>query len=143
MPAYHSTIEHTVQLTHEWVKQVDELVGWDDPNRSFRLMRSTLHALRDFLPIDEVAQLGAQLPLLIKGFYYDGWNPSATPVKHRNKADFIALFGKDFTTDPLGEPENAIGSVFKALNSRISRGEVEDVRGALREQVRNLWPDPA
>lgn len=137
---YRSSIDHTVQLTHEWVKQIDDEIGWDDTNRSYRLMRATLRSLRDILPLDEAVQFGAQLPLLVKGLYYDGWNPSATPVKGRNKADFIAMVGKDFTTDPLGEPEAAIGAVFSVLNSRISPGEIEDVRGALRRHLRDLWP---
>ncbi len=139
---YRSTIDHTVQLTHEWVNQIDDEIGWNDSNRSFRLMRATLRAIRDVLPLNEAVQFGAQLPLLVKGLYYEGWNPSATPLKDRDKADFVAHVGEDFKTDPLGEPESSIGSVLSVLNSRISKGEIEDVRGSLRHHLRELWPSP-
>jgi uncharacterized protein (DUF2267 family) len=43
-------------------------------------LRATLHALRDRLIIDEVAQLSAQLPMLIRGLYYKGWDPTKTAL---------------------------------------------------------------
>lgn len=141
-PSYRTTLNHTVQLTQEWVNQIDSEVGWNDPDRSYHLMRATLRALRDMLPVDEAAQLGAQLPLLIKGLYYEGWNPSATPVKDRDRADFVSRISREFGTDPLAEPEAAICAVFSVLNSRVSAGEIEDVRGALRKHLRELWPSP-
>ncbi len=41
------------------------------------------------LTIDEVAQLGAQLPMLVRGIYYEGWDPSNKPLRGRHKRDFM------------------------------------------------------
>jgi uncharacterized protein (DUF2267 family) len=78
-PSYMSTMDHTMQVTNEWVHQLDELVPWDDSNKSFRLLRATLQTVRDQLGVEEAAQLAAQLPLFLRGVYYDGWDPSRTP----------------------------------------------------------------
>ncbi|MEH6724818.1 MAG: DUF2267 domain-containing protein [Hyphomicrobiales bacterium] len=142
-PAYHNTIRLTVQATKEWALQVDEEAGWGDEHRSFQLLRSTLHALRDLLSVDEAAQLSAQLPLLIRGLFFEGWNPSEPTAEHRSKDWFVARITHDFKTSPLPDPEAAITAVFRVLNARISAGEVADIRSALRPQLRDIWPAPA
>ncbi len=142
-PAYHNTIRLTVQATKEWAQQVDHEAGWDDEHRAFQLLRSTLHGLRDLLSVDEAAQLSAQLPILIRGLFFEGWNPSEPTAEHRSKEWFVARVTNDFKTDPLENPEAAITAVFRVLNARISAGEVEDIRAALRPQLRDIWPTPA
>jgi len=84
------SIDHTVQLTHIWINDLDTRLGWDNKHRSYRLLRTVLQAVRDWLPINEAVDLGAQLPALLRGVYYERWRPATTPVKQRSKADFIA-----------------------------------------------------
>ena len=56
------SIDHTVQLTHIWINDLDARLGWENKHRSYRLLRSVLQTLRDWLRIEETAGLGAQLP---------------------------------------------------------------------------------
>jgi uncharacterized protein (DUF2267 family) len=65
--SYRSTMDHTMQVTNEWVHQLDELVPWDDSNKSFRLLRATLQTVRDLLGVEETSQFAAQLPLFLRG----------------------------------------------------------------------------
>lgn len=64
-------IDRTVQLTHSWIKDLDKRLGWENKHRSYRLLRSVLHAVRDWLPVNEAAGFGAQLPELLRGIYYE------------------------------------------------------------------------
>ena len=139
---YKSTIEHTIQLTNEWVHQIDELMPWDDSNKSFRLLRAVLQTVRDMLGVEEAAQLSAQLPLFIRGVYFEGWNPSVTPSPLREKPDFVARIVESFAPDMLDDPETLIGHVLSVLNTRVSGGEMRDVRDAMRKSVRDIWPEP-
>lgn len=139
---YKSTIEHTIQLTNEWVHQIDELMPWDDSNKSFRLLRAVLHTVRDMLGVEEAAQLSAQLPLFIRGVYFEGWNPSVTPSPLREKPDFVARIVESFAPDMLDDPETLISHVLSVLNTRVSGGEMRDVREAMRKSVRDIWPEP-
>jgi uncharacterized protein (DUF2267 family) len=98
-----------------------------------------LHALRDRLTIEEVAQFAAQLPMLMRGFYYEGWDPSGKPLKQRHKDEFLARIAQELTPNGL-DPEQIARAVFQVLANRISEGEIEDVEHVLPEDIRDLWP---
>ena len=139
---YKSTIDHTIQVTHEWVHQIDELMSWDDSNKSFRLLRAILQTVRDMIGVEEAAQLSAQLPLLLRGVYFEGWDPTKTPATLREKTDFLARIADGFAPDKLDQPEAAVNAVLSVLNTRISAGEIRDVRNSMRKSVRDIWPEP-
>ena len=139
---YQSTINHTVQLTHEWVHQIDEMMPWDDSNKTFRLLRAVLHTLRDMTGVEETAQFSAQLPLLLRGIYFEGWDPTATPAPLREKPDFLARVIDGFAPDRLDQPEAAVIAVLGMINTRISAGEIRDIRSGMRKSVRDIWPEP-
>jgi uncharacterized protein (DUF2267 family) len=61
--------DKTVHTTNAWLKEIMEATGLDR-RRAYRALAAVLHALRDRLTVDEVAQLGAQLPILVRGLYY-------------------------------------------------------------------------
>jgi len=143
MTAHLQTIDHTVQLTREWVHELSKLLDWNDEQRAWRMLRVTLQALRDWLNVNEAAQLGAQLPLLVRGLYYEGWQPAKTPVAERGKERFLARVQAAFEPDSIDDPEEAVCNVFRLLNNRISAGEISDVRQRLPKNLRELWPEKA
>jgi uncharacterized protein (DUF2267 family) len=65
----------TLHKTHQWLNELMLMMDSQDRRRAYLAMRATFHALRDRLTVGEVAQLGAQLPMLVRGFYYEGWDP--------------------------------------------------------------------
>ena len=134
------SIDHTVQLTHIWINDLDARLGWENKHRSYRLLRTVLLAVRDWLPVNEAAGFGAQLPELIRGIYYEHWRPAATPVKQRHRADFVARIDSAFKTDPLLFTADAITAVFELLSEKVAAGEIEKVRHALPADIRALWP---
>jgi len=136
------SLEHTVQLTHIWINELDDRLEWNNKARSYRLLKSVLHALRDCLQVNEAVDLGAQLPGLLRGAYYEQWRPGAAPAKKRSVEDFLTHVSESFKRDPLPEPAKAVMAVFQLLTKKISEGEIEDVRRCLPEEVRNIWPEP-
>jgi uncharacterized protein (DUF2267 family) len=134
------TLDHTVQLTHKWINELDGQLDWKDRARSYRLLKAVLHALRDTLQVNEAVDLGAQLPVLLRGAYYEQWRPAATPVKDRSIEGFLARVNESFRRDPLASAPAAVMAVFQLLAKKISEGEMEDVRRSLPEQVRSIWP---
>jgi uncharacterized protein (DUF2267 family) len=133
------SIDHTVQLTHGWINELDAMLGWNDKARSYRLLRSVLQALRDWLPVNESADFAAQLPNLLRGVYYEHWRPATTPVKQRSKADFLARVDHAFVGDPIAYTAEAVSIAFQFLSTKIAAGEIADVRHALPADVRALW----
>jgi uncharacterized protein (DUF2267 family) len=133
-------IDHAVQQAHIWINDVEKRMDWNNKPRAYRLLKSVLHALRDHLQVTEAADLGAQLPTLIRGVYYDQWRPSTTPLKDRHLESFLATIDRSFATDPLDDTAEAAATVFSLLTDRISAGEIADVRQSLPAQLRALWP---
>lgn len=132
-------IDESAQQANIWINAVNAATGWDHKPRAYRLLRAVLHTLRDHLGVDEAAQLAAQMPALIRGIYYDGWNPSKTPVKIRTREAFIDRVQVDFATDPLGDAPAAIAAVIAVMRDHISPGEMEDVENGFTDQVRDLF----
>jgi uncharacterized protein (DUF2267 family) len=135
-------LQHTVQLTHIWINELDERLGWNNKPRAYRLLKAVLHAVRDWLQHEEAADFAAQLPTLLRGAYYEQWRPADTPVKRRKRADFLARIDDAFAGDPLPDTARAVSTVFDVVSEKISIGEVEDVRRDLPEEVRSLWSLP-
>jgi uncharacterized protein (DUF2267 family) len=134
------SIDHTVQLTHMWINDLDARLGWDNKHRSYRLLRIVLQAIRDWLKVEEAAKFGAQLPELLRGVYYEQWQPAKTPVKKRRKVDFIARVDHAFEAGSLVFTSEAISTVFQFLSDKITPGEIEHVHHALPADIRALWP---
>ena len=132
-------IDESVQQANIWINDVDAATGWEHKQRAYRLLRAVLHTLRDHLDVDEAAQLAAQMPALIRGIYYDGWNPSKTPVKLRSQKAFIERVQGDFETDPMGDAPQAIAAVMKVMRAHVSPGEMEDVENGFTDEVRELF----
>jgi uncharacterized protein (DUF2267 family) len=134
--------DSTLQQTNGWLKAIMEEMHWEDRRRAYLALRGTLHALRDYLIVDEGAQLAAQLPLLVRGIYYEGWKPSKVPATNRNRDDFLGRIKKEFErADPQVDPVRVVHAVLRVLTERVSAGEVEEVRDVLPKDVRALWPD--
>src|SRR5687767_2291216 len=85
-----------VQQANLWLKQVAEELHTDNRREAYLALRGTLHALRDNLVIDEAADLAAQLPMLVRGVFYEGWDPSKTPVRDRSRDAFVERVGRAF-----------------------------------------------
>jgi len=134
-----TAIDHAPQVVAEWLNLLQDDLGWPDRGRAYLLLRETLHAIRDFLTVAEAADLSAQLPLLIRGIFFDGWVPSRTPAKLRSVEDFLDRVTKAFSNDPLVEPDVAVASVFAVLRRQISPGEYRQVAWAMRKPLRDLW----
>jgi uncharacterized protein (DUF2267 family) len=135
-------IDHAVQQAHIWINELEKRMGWENKPRAYRLLKAVLHALRDHLPVNEAADLGAQLPTLIRGVYYDQWRPATTPIKDRHLDSFLATIDKSFRPDPMDDTAGAVTAVFALLSTKVSAGEIADVRQSLPAELRALWPAP-
>jgi uncharacterized protein (DUF2267 family) len=128
-------------------RAIGNQLGDDNRRHAYLALRGTFHAVHDFLPTEDSADLSAQLPMLVQGIYFEDWNPTNTPEKDRSRESFLgrtehalewALWNEDHWIDT----KKAARAVMRVLSDRISSGEVEQVRHVLPEPVRELWPEP-
>jgi uncharacterized protein (DUF2267 family) len=138
-----SSFDSTVIKTKNWLKHLQEHLHLDDEEQAYVTLRAVLHALRDRLSPDMAAKLGSQMPMLVRGIYYEGWHPGNKPLKIRDQQEFL-----DHVTQSLGRnmvpklsnPIRLTEAVFKLLDSQLTEGEIESVKRTLPQQVRKLWP---
>ncbi len=135
-------IDVTVQKTYEWINECRERLDWSSDRDALRLLRSTLHQIRDRVHVNEAAQFSAQLPVLIRGMFFEGWQPHLAPLPDRRAADLINAIEHHVGDMVEYRGQQDIVTVFKLLNSRISEGEINDIRANLPEDIRAFWPKP-
>jgi uncharacterized protein (DUF2267 family) len=128
-----------LQEANIWVKEIGEEFG-GDTQRAYHALRATLHALRNRITLGEAAQLGDQLPTLVKGIYYDQWRPSEQPERYRSREEFLEEVGKDLQLLPPTNAETAAKAVFRCLQHHCDPGEIADVKGMLPEPILTMWP---
>jgi uncharacterized protein (DUF2267 family) len=133
------TFESSIHTSNIWLKDIAKVMGWPDQTKAYRVLRASLHALRDRLTLAEVGDLAAQLPMLIRGLYYEGWQPAHHAPKERKKQEFLDHVAAELHDDPTIDPEEAARAVFRVLESNVSPGEIQDVKKTLPRDIRVLW----
>jgi uncharacterized protein (DUF2267 family) len=136
-----TAFESTVHTTNLWLNEIMERMATDDHQRAYHALRAVLHALRDRLPVNHAAALGAQLPMLVRGIYYEGWTPHRTPLKERKKAAFLYHIRMAFNHESDLDAEEVTRAVLHVLARHISKGEVESVKLTLPHEIRELWDE--
>lgn len=133
-------LDHTVQLTQDWIKELQERLGWSSSRDTLRLMRAVLTEIRDRIPQDEAARFSAQMPLLIRGMFFEGWQPARGPVTDRDAAAFRRAVEARLGRVERYDGDRDIRAVFATLANRIAEPELRQVRHALPRAIRGYWP---
>jgi len=133
--------ETTMQKTREWLKELSQAMQWEDHHLSYIALRAVLHALRDRLPVETAASLGAQLPMLIRGIYYEGWVPAHTPIRIHHTKDFLGLVEGQLSNQELySDPRILTEEVFRLLAQHVSLGEIDHLKSVLPRPIAALFP---
>lgn len=132
-------LDKTIHETNGFVRVVMRELETDDRRIAFGALRGALHALRDNLDIQTSAQLSAQLPMLMRGLYYEGWSPQSAPAHARHLDEFLARISQQLPPQLQRYPEEAARAAFAALRERIDGGELDKVIDHMPKALRGLW----
>lgn len=131
------------QEANLWLKSIMERLVTDDAQVAYLALRTTLHVLRDRIGPEPAVHLGAQLPMLIRGVYYEGWRMTGTPTRERHLQDFLDQVRALLPDNLRKEADRMVRAVFELLAEKVTPGEVEKVVKVLPEALRGLWPRAA
>jgi uncharacterized protein (DUF2267 family) len=131
-----TTFETSIDKTNLILKDIEQAYGWtkEQRNQSYLALRTVLHLLRDRLPVQESVQFAAQMPMLVRGMYFEGWDPSIVPIK-LNREDFLFEVRRNFTFDFEGGPERLVRTVLQAMRRHVTAGEWDEVRDNLPKDL--------
>lgn len=132
--------DKTIQTTNIWLDELQARLNVDK-HASWHALGVVLRTLRDRLPLGLAAHLGAQLPIIVRGIYYEQWQPAEQPKEWRTAGEFLAAISEGFRYTTPVEPKDAARAVFQVLNHFVDPGQIAHVRQALPAEIRNLWPE--
>lgn len=121
---------------HEWLAQVGRELGTDDRVLAHRVLRAWLHVVRDRLPVGSAVHFAAQLPVLLRGEFFEGWNPSRVPVAY-DVAEFCERFAAEAGIHQ-SQVSDAVVAVSAALDALCSAGNLDHVLAPLPRSLRTL-----
>ena len=136
MNAHHDPLAAAEHNAHVWLAAVAEGLGTEDRQHAYRSLRAWLHAVRDLLPLSGAVHLGAQLPELVRGVYFEDWTPH-----RRTERCTAAAFVEDFARAAHLPPDEAVvemGAVTSVLGERFSPGQLEHALIQLPRPLRSV-----
>lgn len=131
-------LDSSLQETYDWLDRLALELGDEDRHFGLQTLRAVLHALRDYLTVEQSAHLTAQFPTFIRGLYFEQWMPDA-PYPARGVEEFLArveAHRKGY--EGRCSPEEATTAVFAVLEESLSGG-AEKIKMTLPQPIRDLW----
>ncbi|SCL35852.1 Uncharacterized conserved protein, DUF2267 family [Micromonospora nigra] len=137
----HSAFESSMDKTNVILKEIEQAYGWpkEQRNQSYAALRTVLHLLRDRMPVAESVEFAQQLPVLVRGIYFDGWQPENVPIK-LNRDDFLYEVRQGFPYDVQGGPEQVVRVVLDTLRRHVTQGEWQDVKSTMPGDLAKIIP---
>jgi uncharacterized protein (DUF2267 family) len=132
------TFDRSNEKSAAWVKDMMAFLAIDNREAALHALRAGLHALRDRLTVEEAAQLAAQMPMTIRGLFFENWRPADKPLRIRHPNDFLALVIANYQPRSDIYADDIIGATFKVLSKHVSQGELTDVVMSLPEPLLEL-----
>lgn len=139
MAEHIEAFDSTVHKTNAWLGDIMADMGWESRHKAWLGLRAVLHELRDRLPVEEMASLGAQLPMLVRGMYFEGWHPRHGRSKVRKKEAFLARVAAAFPEEVDLDPEDLVHVVFGVVARHISPGEARHLERSLPREIADMW----
>jgi uncharacterized protein (DUF2267 family) len=127
--------ERTQEKAAEWLRDMMVCLDCDDQQQALHALRAGLHALRDRLTVEEAAQLAAQMPMLIRGLFYENWHPADKPLRIRHPNEFLALVIANYAPRTDAYADEIVQATFRVLRKHVSEGELTDVVMSLPEPL--------
>lgn len=133
-------LNHTIEVTHQWLEELTAEEPFEHEEQAYTILRAVLHSLRDRLTPEEAAHLSSQLPMLVRGFYWEGWRPSMAPNQEDTWDEFL-----DSVRESLGPGEGGVALVAAVettmgfLTGKLTEGQVEHVRKQLPPEIAERW----
>ena len=135
------SLDRSTQKTKEWLHEIQDELGWKNENMVYLATRSVLQTLRDRLPVEEAIEFADELPMVMKGMYYEGYSPGGKPEKLKKREEFFQKVQDRSSNKPI-KSEEATKAVFHTLEKKLSGGgEIDQVKKNLPKDIQKFWED--
>ncbi|TVR31282.1 MAG: DUF2267 domain-containing protein [Balneolaceae bacterium] len=132
-------LEKYCNETKSWLNDIANVMRVPDrTDWAMNVMKAVLHTIRDRTTLQEVFHLSAQLPVLVRGIYLEGYKPTGKPIK-MNAEEFMQQIKKRMAPSIDIPVTEAVRAVITVLYERTSPGEMDDIKGLMPKDIQKLW----
>lgn len=134
-------LENNIHQTMDWIYAIEEACHWDVDNqkKAFAALRAVLHELRDLLPLETAARLSEQLPLVIRGIFFENWHPRFIPTQEIKKEDFLSAIAETLYPYTEVDVEETTRGVLQVLGEKLPFGELENIIQNMSKEIQELY----
>lgn len=122
------TFPDAAQEAGIWIRDLSELLCCEQP-AAYDLLCEALHLVRDSLSVNDNAEIGNGLPVVLRGLYFDDWKPSAAGAPNE--------LGLTHLPRCLQADTGFLVNILKLLENRMGERQPEKLVHALR-----VWASP-
>jgi uncharacterized protein (DUF2267 family) len=132
------TFDAPVREAHAWLGDVMRETGLDE-QRALAVLRGVLHAIRDEITTRQSGRFASQMPALIRGLFFEGWDPGRPAAEH-DVARFIVRVRSYARVDD-GELDyvSVARNVIRVIDDRMPAPSAQ-IKRTLPKELRQLWP---
>lgn len=133
-----NVVDENVKVVNTWLKDISDELGDVGEQEAWSRLKAVLQTLRDRITVNEAADFAAQLPLIIRGLYFEGWRPAETPHKWRDREEYLQALGDRLDT---GEPEETFKAIVRVVEKHVDSNELKQVKEMHPKEVWDLFPN--
>lgn len=130
-----SFINETVEETNIWLKEISEALHDEDRQKAYHALRGVLFAIRDRIPPQETLDFASQLPMLVRGIFFEGYDTRNKPEKYRNLDEFYDKVNKEYKSGGGENPQMAADAVFEVMKHHITGGQMNHIFASLPQDI--------
>lgn len=131
-------VNHNIKTINTWLKDISEELGGIGEEAAWGHLKAVLQTVRDRITVDEAADFAAQLPMIVRGLYFEGWRPAETPHKWRDRQEYLDAFTHKL--ENAGSGEEILKAVLRVLDRHLDSNELIRVKEMHPKDVWDLWP---
>lgn len=135
-----TVFNRTAHKSQAWIKEMQKDLKWMSGDSIYHLLKAVLQSLRDQMSVHEAAHFAAQLPLLLRGTFFEGWNPHLAQLTGYTKDEFLEAVKSKLS--PIGAPnfelESGVLIALNVIKKHISAGEMEDLIGVVNPTLKTF-----
>ncbi|PXX91626.1 hypothetical protein DIT71_07030 [Marinobacter vulgaris] len=131
-------VDHNIKTINTWLNDISNELDGIGEEEAWARLKAVLQTLRDRITVTEAADFAAQLPIIVRGLYFEGWHPAETPHKWRDRADYMDAFNHKLEGEANGE--ETLKAVLRVLDRHLDSNELIQIKEMHPKELWDLWP---
>lgn len=133
-------IERNIETANIWLNELCDELDHIDKEDAWVRLSAVLQTVRDRAPVDDAVDFASQLPHLIRGTYYDSWNPSDTPHTWRHREEYLNAVNHKLGPHAPIDTERTVRAVLKVASHHVNPDALKKLKATHPKEVWDLWP---